>query len=99
MLSICSVESCVQADSFFCRPHVLRSHWSIMSLFLQLKIFIALLKEFARNDASSENADIDTGYVVTRKGFKKRVDKLDLSFMNYQDAFKSKSTMEVSENI
>ena len=31
MLSICSVESCVQADSFFCRPHVLRSHWSIMS--------------------------------------------------------------------
>ena len=51
--------------------------------------------EFARNDASSENADIDTGYVVTRKGFKKRVDKLDLSFMNYQDAFKSKSTMEV----
>ena len=56
----------------------------------------SLLKEFARNDASSsEHADIDTGYVVTRKGFKKRVDKLDLSFMNYQDAFKSKSTMEV----
>ena len=51
--------------------------------------------EFARNDAPSENTDIDTGYVVTRKGFKKRVDKLDLSFMNYQDAFKSKSTMEV----
>ena len=41
-------------------------------------------------------SEIDTGYVVTRKGFKKRVDKLDLSFMNYQDAFKSKSTMEVS---
>ena len=59
----------------------------------------SLLKEFARNDAPFENADIDTGYVVTRKGFKKRVDKLDLSFMNYQDAFKSKSTMEVSENI
>ena len=55
----------------------------------------SLLKEFARNDAPFGNADIDTGYVVTRKGFKKRVDKLDLSFMNYQDAFKSKSTMEV----
>lgn len=42
-----------------------------------------------------DEQEIDTGYVVTRKGFKKRVDKLDLSFMNFQDAFKSKSTMEV----
>ncbi len=32
---------------------------------------------------------------MTRKGYKKRVDKLDLSFLNHEAAFKSKSTWEV----
>ena len=61
---------------------------------LSAKMKLELLLIFARI-VTRNISEIDTGYVVTRKGFKKRVDKLDLSFMNFQDAFKSKSTMEV----
>lgn len=35
------------------------------------------------------------GYVVTAKGYKKKVDILDLSFADHRAAFKSKSTWDI----
>ena len=38
---------------------------------------------------------VQDGYVETAKGFKKRVDPLDLSFKDARAAFKNKTTLEV----
>ena len=35
------------------------------------------------------------GFVVTSHGYKKKVDKLDLTFLDHEAAFKSKTTWEV----
>lgn len=38
----------------------------------------------------------EEGYVVTSKGYRKKADPLDLSFLSHEAAFKSKTTWEVT---